>query len=445
MAQALGGEGIGGIVESLLGSTEDGIFALNRDEQVVIFNRACERLTGLSRADVLGGRLTCDEVFRCHRFAERPASGAPTPTPTPTPTTHPTPLPMADAVPHGALVSAASCAVFDIFRERKERAREEILLVSRTGERHWVETSFSPVLDEAGAVAHTVGILRIIDERKRAEAAIREKNAALERALAELRDRTRELVHAEKMSTIGQLAAGVAHELNTPLNTILGYSQLIAKRAKDPEIAEEARAAEQATKRCRDIVRSLLDFSRKSDGFRSPRRLHKIVGRAVGFLRHDMERLGIAAVLDLDGAPCEVLADENQLEQALLNLASNALDAMPAGGTLTVRTRPSPDRSRIEVEVSDTGHGMSKETLARAFEPFFTTKATGKGTGLGLSIVERIVEEHGGSIEARSEPGKGAAFTVRLPLHRGAPSASESGERPTTPAHRERAREGTSL
>jgi signal transduction histidine kinase len=435
MTQAIGGVGLGEVVESVLGSTEDGIFVLNRAEEVVVFNRACERLTGLRRDEVLGGRLTCDEVFRCHRFVERAPAGdaAAAGGAAPPRAAQPAPLPMAHVA-----AEAGPCALFDIFRERKERAREEILLVSRTGERHWVETSFSPVIDEGGAVSYTVGVLRIVDDRKRAEGALHQKNLELSRALEELRQRTRELLHAEKMSSLGQIAAGVAHELNTPLNTILGYSQLIAKRATDPEVAEEARAVEQATKRCRDIVRGLLDFSRKSDGFRAPRRLNKVIGRAFGFLKHDLDRRGVRAALELDRAPLEVLADENQLEQAFLNLASNALDAMPSGGTITVRTAASADRARVEIRFSDTGAGMTPDVLARAFEPFFTTKTTGRGTGLGLPIVERIVEEHGGTIEARSEPGAGAEFRIVLPLHQGPPSP-QSGERPgASSAGRER-------
>jgi signal transduction histidine kinase len=386
-------------LDSILGSTDDGIFVLNRAEEVVIFNAACERLTGLARDEVLGGRLTCDEVFRCHRFARRQGErgrGA---------------LPVVQAA---ASVETAPCALFDIFRERKEKAREEAVLVSRSGERHWVETSFSPVRDATGAVAYTVGVLRMVDDRKRAEREVQEKAAALERALAELRERTRQLIHAEKMASIGQLAAGVAHELNTPLNTILGYSQMLAKQVGDPALREECAAVESATKRCRDIVQSLLSFSRKSDGFRAPRRVNKVIGRAVSFLKHDLERKRVRAVLELEKAPLEVVADENQLEQVFLNLASNAIDAMPEGGRITVRTERRGDR--IAIEFADTGTGIAPEALPRIWEPFYTTKAAGKGTGLGLPIVARIVEEHGGTIEAASEQGSGTTFTIVLPL-----------------------------
>ena len=412
-------------LDSILGSTDDGIFVLNREEEVVIFNAACERLTGLAREEVLGGRLTCDEIFRCHRFERR--HGDPPTTPGAGSGER------AAAKTKGALpmVSAAvekgsdSCALFDIFRERKAKAREETQLVSRSGECHWVETSFSPVRDAAGGVIYTVGVLRMIDDRKRAEREVQEKNLALERAMAELRERSRQLVHAEKMASIGQLAAGIAHELNTPLNTILGYSQLILKQVAEPAIQEEVRAVESATKRCRDIVQSLLSFSRRSDGFRAPRRLNKVIGRAFSFLKHDLEKRSVRAVLELDKGPREVVADENQLEQVFLNLASNAIDAMPAGGRITVRTAVRGDR--IAVDFEDTGTGIPAEVLPKVFEPFFTTKAAGKGTGLGLSIVARIIEEHGGTIEARSEVGKGTSFAILLPL---ATAPAASGPRP---------------
>jgi signal transduction histidine kinase len=385
-------------LESILESTEDGIFVLNRDEQVVIFNTACERLTGLARDEVLGGKLRCDEVFRCHRFAERHAEEMGRTAPKGL-------LPM---VPPAVRPEMPSCALFDIFREHKENAREEILLVGKTGERHWVETSFSAVSDARGEGLYTVGVLRIIDDRKRA-------HAELERALGELRERTRQLIHAEKMASIGQLAAGVAHELNTPLGTILGYSQMILKQVRDPAIGDEVRAVEAATKRCRDIVQSLLGFARKSDGFRAPRRLNKVIGKAFSFLKHDLAVRGITYVLALDRGPHEVLADENQLEQVFLNLASNAMDAMPDGGRIDVRT--GADDGRIGIEFADTGPGIAPDVLPRIFEPFFTTKAVGKGTGLGLPIVQRIVEEHGGTIDVRSQPGRGTTFRIELPIH----------------------------
>jgi signal transduction histidine kinase len=388
-------------LDSILESIDDGVFVLNRDEEVVIFNSACERLTGLAREAVLGGRLTCDEVFRCHRFSgkQRGAEGA---------GVAPIPLPM---VHDGGKVEVAACALFDIFRDHKEKAREEALVVSRSGERHWVETSFSPVRDGSGAIRYTVGVLRVIDDRKRAE--------------AELQDRTRQLIHAEKMSSVGQLAAGIAHELNTPLNTILGYSQLIMKQVKDPSIVEEVRAVEAATKRCRDIVQSLLSYSRKSDGFRAPRPLGKLISRAFAFLKHDLEKRSVKYVLDLDPSPHEVVADENQLEQVILNLASNAMDAMPEGGTIRVRTERRADR--LAIVFSDSGTGIPADVLPRIFEPFFTTKATGKGTGLGLSIAARIIEEHGGTIDVFTETGKGTTFQIVLPLHREAASLTRGG------------------
>ncbi len=329
-----------------------------------------------------------------------------------------------------------SCAILDIFRDRKGRTREEILLVSRNGERHWVETSFSPVRDSDGEVRYTVGILRVVDDRKRAELEIQRKNAELERAMAELRERTQQLIHSEKMASIGQLAAGVAHELNTPLNTILGYSQLLKKqlapatggaalpREALAEALAEVRSVEAATRRCRDIVQGLLDFSRKSEGIRAPRRVARAIERVFAFLRHDLERRGIAFALDLgaDGSrEATVLAHENQIEQVLLNLASNAIDAMPEGGRIDVRMRAEREAGRVTIEFADTGCGIAEQDLPRIFEPFFTTKAPGRGTGLGLSIACRIVEDHGGTISVASAPGRGTTFTIRLPLEGAGP------------------------
>lgn len=408
-------------LEAILDSTEDGIFVLNRDEEVVVFNPACERLTGLRRAD-LGRRPRCDEVFRCHRFARRDETGRAAGI-------------GGAAGPHRHLplapLESEPCALFDIFREGKDRVREELLLVSRTGERRWVETSFSRVLDDEGRVRYTVGVLRSIDDRKRAEEEIRRKNEALELALGELKERTRLLVHTEKMATLGRLAAGVAHELNTPLGTILGYSQLLQKQIGAAAarlggdaatllegFLDELRAVEGATKRCRDIVQGLLNLSRTTDGPRAPCALAPVVERVFTFLRHDLERKGIAVDLDLDRGAGPVLADEHRIEQVLLNLAANAADAMPAGGHLSVALRgPAAGAAGgwVTLTVADTGTGIPPEVLPRIFEPFFTTKSFGKGTGIGLSIVDRIIADYGGTIEAASAPGAGATFTIRLP------------------------------
>jgi signal transduction histidine kinase len=206
----------------------------------------------------------------------------------------------------------------------------------------------------------------------------------------------------------------------------------VAAAARAPELAEaveEVRAVEAATKRCRDIVRGLLDFSRKPEtpagGSRArvPRRIDEAVGRVFGFLRHDLDRRGIALCLELDRSGAAVLAEENQLEQVIVNLAANAIDAMPHGGRIVVRTSvegAAPARSAVLV-FSDTGSGIAPDVLPRIFEPFFTTKAAGKGTGLGLAIAARIVEEHGGAISVESEPGRGTTFTVRLPVHEPSP------------------------
>ncbi len=404
------------LLESILESAQDGIFVLNRREEIVIFNRACERLTGLSREEVVGGRFDCERIFQCHR-SEGPLRAI-----------HP------------------SCALIDIAGGHKPQACEEMLLEAATGERHYVETTFAPVRNGRGEVAYTVGVLRCIDDRKRVELELHHKNQELERAYAELKERTRQLIQSEKMATVGQLAAGVAHELNTPLNTILGYSQLLRKQitatrtaaagpnggaapiragaASAPldDLLEEAKAMEVAAKKCRETVQNLLDFSRRSDGVKAPRPLNRLIGRVFSFLKHDLARKGVSYELDLVRAPIEVLADDNQIQQVLLNLAANAIDAMPRGGKISVRTTTGPGPT-VEIAFADTGAGIAPDVLARVFEPFFTTKAVGKGTGLGLSIAQRIVDEHGGSISCESEVGRGTTFRIRLPVQ--APERAE--------------------
>jgi signal transduction histidine kinase len=426
-------------LSSILESTTDGIFVIDRDERVVIFNHACERLTGLAREAVVGGRLRCDEVFRCHRFAER--GGVVGSEDLPRVTGFPSGAGAGNApVPLPVVAAERGCAVLDIFGAQKPGAREETMLISRTGERHWVETVFSPVQAEDGEAVFTVGVLRVIDDRKSAEAEVQEKNRELEGALAELRERTRQLVRSEKMASIGQLAAGVAHELNTPLNTILGYSQLIREqlggvpldrvddtRARLAELADELQAVEGATKRCRSIVQSLLSFSRPAEGVRLERDLVRVVERVLGFLKHDLDRRAIRLELDHD-AEAPVLADRSQLEQVLMKLVKNAIDAMPEGGAIRVSIDAGGDE--VHLRLADSGVGIPEHMTTRIFEPFFTTKPVGSGTGLGLPITARIIEEHGGRMEVEGREGRGAVFHVWLPRAGGGPQSRMSASRP---------------
>jgi signal transduction histidine kinase len=249
-------------------------------------------------------------------------------------------------------------------------------------------------------VARQVGL--IIDRRETA--------AEQERLHAKLR-------HADRLATIGQLAAGVAHELNEPLGGILGFAQLLAKTPDLPRQSQDDIAKiEAATLHARDIIRRLMTFARQTP----PRDLRIDINRLIkdseSIWRPHCAASGIRLEYDLDETIPEIVADDGQLRQVVTNLAVNAIQAMPDGGTLRIAT--AHDGEWLRLTVADTGLGIAPEVLPRIFDPFFTTKEVDEGTGLGLSVVHGIVTGHEGAIAMESLPGRGTLATVRLPLRR---------------------------
>ncbi len=225
----------------------------------------------------------------------------------------------------------------------------------------------------------------------------------------------RQISHVDKMATLVQLISGIAHHLNTPLASILLLTQMMEEECEDapPRFRDNLAKIEKQVKFCKQTVQRLLSLARPSVSTRSWVDLRSIVEDLFVIYDKEFRKRGIRPRLVCECEEAEVYADSNEMEQALLNLIPNALDAMPDGGELTVRFR-SDDRF-VTVEVQDTGVGMDPEVQKRIFEPFFTTKGYGQGTGLGLAIVKRIVEDHGGDILVRSEKGKGTTFILRLP------------------------------
>jgi signal transduction histidine kinase len=227
----------------------------------------------------------------------------------------------------------------------------------------------------------------------------------------------RRLVQADKLSSIGLLAAGVAHEVNTPLAVISTYAQMLGKQVSGDD--QKSRLLEKIAKqtfRASEIVNSLLNFSRTSPTAFDELNLNRVIQESLVLIEHQIEKAGIRVQLDLEEQIPTVKGNSGKLQQVFLNLFLNARDAMGAGGTLTVRTRARGDA--VGVEVIDTGHGIQPENLHRIFDPFFTTKAGRKGTGLGLSVTYGIVREHNGLIDVESQPGEGTRFRLEFPLAR---------------------------
>ena len=228
----------------------------------------------------------------------------------------------------------------------------------------------------------------------------------------------RRLVQADKLSSIGLLAAGVAHEVNTPLAVISTYAQMLAKQISgDAQKAPLLEKIARQTFRASEIVNSLLNFSRTSPTEFVSVDLNKVVRETLTLVEHQLAAVGVKAQIELDETLPRIKGNPGKLQQVFLNLFLNARDAMESGGTLVVRTSRPDDRyaGQVYVTVSDSGAGIAPENLARIFDPFFTTKGAKKGTGLGLSVSYGIVREHGGDIDCQSELGAGTRFRLMLP------------------------------
>jgi two-component system NtrC family sensor kinase len=224
-----------------------------------------------------------------------------------------------------------------------------------------------------------------------------------------------ELLHKEKLASMGQLAAGVAHEINNPLGTILLFSDVMCKEApEDDPRRDDLKMIINETTRCKNIVADLLNFARQQEVLAQETDLHALLEQVIERVSPQPAFEGVEIVCQFSPDLPTIQADPAQLQQVFVNLLNNAAEAMAEGGTITLTTRPL--NGQVEIKVSDTGCGISEESLGKLFTPFFTTKALGKGTGLGLSIVYGIIKMHRGQIAVQSQVGQGTTFTLTLPV-----------------------------
>jgi two-component system NtrC family sensor kinase len=227
-------------------------------------------------------------------------------------------------------------------------------------------------------------------------------------------------MESERLAHIGQLAAGVAHEINNPLQGIVTYSHLLLERANTDDSCRESltKIVKQAD-RCRGIIRGLLDFARQRKPDKRMSSVNRVLEECVALVDNQALFLNIRIVKQLSPELPRVLMDPSQIQQIFMNMIINAAEAMNGVGTLTLTTRQVPDDNAVEVQFSDTGHGIREEDLERIFDPFFTTKEVGHGTGLGLAISYGIIQEHKGTISVESQIGQGTTFFIRLPVAAG--------------------------
>jgi two-component system NtrC family sensor kinase len=333
---------------------DSGVLVLDLDQRISRWNRAMETLYGRERESVLGRSL--DEVF---------------------------PTPFLEAL-RGSLVLGRDEEIASIYK---------LHLTAPDGRSLIVNVSIAPFQIGSGERRGTVLILNDISSRLHLE---------------------EQLQHTEKMASIGLLAAGVAHEVNTPLAGISSYTQILRQQTDD----EDPRAAlldkiEKQSFRAARIIQNLLNFARSGRGEAEEIDLDKLLGDVLSLVEHQLSSSNIKVRRELCGDLPYVRADENRLQQVFFNLVLNARDAMPRGGWLSVRTRV--EEGTVIAEIADTGEGIQREHIKRIYDPFFTTKGIGRGTGLGLSISYGILQEHGGAISVDSAPGQGTTFRVMLP------------------------------
>jgi two-component system, NtrC family, sensor kinase len=336
--------------ENIVESINVGILAAGLDDRVESWNTQMERLSGIGRADAVG--RTLQELF-------------------------PAPL----------------VAQFDRVRgEMRIHHLDKFALDSKKGE-SIMNIAIAPLIARD---MERIGRLVIFDD-------------VTDRAELE-----RRLVQADKLSSIGLLAAGVAHEVNTPLAVISTYAQMLAKQvAEDEQKSRILEKIARQTFRASEIVNSLLNFSRTPTAELADVQLNSVIQETLSLLGHQLMKAGVEVRTNLDTGLDPVKGNQGKLQQVFLNLFLNARDAMEPRGVLEVMTRNG--ESGVVVEVIDTGHGIAPEHLSRIYDPFFTTKSAKKGTGLGLSVTYGIIQEHGGAIEAVSRPGEGTCFHLEFP------------------------------
>ena len=226
-----------------------------------------------------------------------------------------------------------------------------------------------------------------------------------------------QLAQADKLASIGELSSGIAHEINNPLGIILGFTQLMIRNQKeDTHLHADLKTIEKHTRHCKSIVEDLLNFARTSKPKKELCNIHSIINDVIHFIEQHTNSSQVNINKDFDESVGPLLLDEKNIKQVLINLIMNARYAVDEQGLITVKTKRDTLFDDVIIQVVDNGKGIEKKNLGRIFDPFFSTKPTGEGTGLGLSVSYGIINNHGGHIDAESEPGKGSTFTLKLPI-----------------------------
>jgi len=345
--------------ENLIENSPDAIVCIRKGGDIVIFNSAAERLLGYEKSEVLG-KMSIVDIYR-----------------------------------PGQAKRIMTDLRSDDFGGKGILQKREIVVLHKDRREIPVYISAS-ILYDHGEETGSVGIFTDLTGRKNLE---------------------KQLLRTEKLSSLGKLSAGIAHEINQPLTGVLTFASILQKKFKDdPEVSKDFDIIVRETTRIRGIVQGILEFARETPMQKRPTRIEKVVEQTLGIVVRQQRFFGITVSKDYDLALPEVVVDSSLMEQVFMNIILNAADAMKGSGSLTIRTRRDGDWGAIDFE--DTGPGMPESILDKIFDPFFTTKDSteGMGMGLGLAVSYGIVQNHDGQIQVTSTEGEGTTFTVRLPL-----------------------------
>lgn len=354
-------------LNNIIRSSPDGIVVVDNEGKILIFNEGAERILGYTAEEVSGKSIATSRIYSpevAREIMRRMRSS--------------------EYGPPGKLTSL------------------RVTLTRKDGEE--VPVSFSAaIIKKDDREMGSVGIFSDLRERLRIR--------------RELEEAKIQLMQAEKIASVGRLAAGVAHEINNPLSGILLYADILLNDLADnPQWSADVKEIIDQTLRCKHIVTRLLEFSRQSVGQRVPYEMNMIIDRSVELLARQALFKDVEFVIDLQPDIPEMTGDPGQLQQVFTNLVINAGSAMNGKGKIVITSRFDPETEEVSLQFADTGPGISPEVQDKIFEPFFTTKRPGEGTGLGLSVAYGIIQQHGGTIEVKNSHTGGAIFTITLPL-----------------------------
>ncbi|MGM0423385.1 MAG: ATP-binding protein, partial [Thermodesulfobacteriota bacterium] len=291
----------------------------------------------------------------------------------------------------GLMQLCPNCALDQVVQSASASSQE---ITCSSGEVFLVH--FYPILDETGEVQSVIRYAREISEQKKVEQKIQ---------------------HTEKLVALGQLASGVAHEINNPLGIILCYVDLLQRQLQDlPQSQQDLGIIEKQAINCKNIVMDLLQFARGQESSKEPAQANQVIQEVVQMFRHKLKKNHIQLELDLDPDLPQIRLNTDKMKQVLVNLLLNALHAVESKGLIQISSGLQPAQGMLWISIWDNGAGVEESIRSNIFDPFFSTKRTGEGTGLGLAVSYGIVQEHGGEISLESEKGAWTRFTVYLPL-----------------------------